>query len=286
MPWLSLGVLPLAAQTTDWARVTVGISAGTRSGTTLWDITDQPILSSNMMPGGGGAHYPPDLYHLHREVGIGLTISAQANFYSSPHFGLTFGITYLGLKLNDICTLSHDGGDAELATACAFVGSSQRFGQGTGKEGLVDPSGVDHSATAMLFEGGVILRPFKPATLQPFFKALAGFATTPHSTVRMESVYGLDAIDPTLPLKLVIYQDYAPPAIRPVLTVGGGLTTAPNSGMQVHVEIRETLLPQSVVTEATTSQNLQASSQSVIKGFMSFIVGFELVLKRDRGKRY
>ncbi len=161
VPVILLGTLlaqVMSAQSSDWARVTMGISVGSRAGTTLWDITDQPILSSNFVPPGNGAHYPADLYHLHREVGIGLTISAQATFFSSPKFGVTFELTYLGLNLTDICTVTRDGGDAELAQACAFVGSSEKFGQGIDPLlGYHDGSGVDHSATAMLMQGGVIV---------------------------------------------------------------------------------------------------------------------------------
>src|ERR1019366_9411121 len=134
-------------------------------------------------------------------------------------------------------------------TACAYVGSSQKFGQGIDPQlGYHDASGVDHSVSATLIQGGIVLRPFEPKTLQPFFKAMAGFATTPHSTVSMESIYGVDTAATYNSLALTIYQDYAPPAVRPVFTAAAGLTTSPNSGLQTHFEARETFLPQSVVT--------------------------------------
>jgi hypothetical protein len=272
----------LSAQTIDWGRVTIGLSAGLRAGGSLWEVPNQPVLSSNINPNGTlqAPYYPPDLYHLYRDVGAGFTIAAQATFFSSPHFGLTFELTYLGLNLNDKCTVAHDGGDAELATACAYVGSSQTT---AATPGFPTPPTVDHSASATLIEGGVILRPFKPAALQPFFKGLIGFATTPHSTLEMESVYGV-VVDTSV--GIIIYQDASPPQVRPVFTAAAGLTTAPTSGLQFHVEARETFLPLAVVTGPTISQNLLPPNQSVLKGFFSLMVGFDVVLVRERGKRY
>ena len=266
--FLALLAQPLAAQTIDWARVTIGLSAGIQASSSLWDVADQPILSSN-----APAHYPPDLFHLDRKIRSGLTVAAQATHFSSPHFGLTAEFTYLGLKLQDICVVSRDGGDAELAAACAAVGSSQHSaGQA-----------VDQSASTTLFQAGVVVRPFKPATLQPFFKAMAGFATTPRSTVAMTSTYG--AIADTA-LSLGIYQDYRWSQTRPVFTVAAGITTAATSGLLVNFDVRETLLTQAVVDGPTTAQYLVPANHLVVKAIPSVLLGLELVLKRDRGKRY
>jgi hypothetical protein len=274
----------LQAQTVDWARVTMGLSVGLHAGSSLWDVVSQPVLSSNMTTGNPPIPYPPDLYHLHRDIRAGFTLAAQGTFFSSPRFGVTFELTYLGLGLSDACTVAHDGGDPALAQACEFVGSSQTFAEGiTPGAGYHPGSSVDHSASATLIEGGVVLRPFKPAALQPFFKGMIGFATTPHSTIEMESIYGAIA-DTTQ--GLIIYQDYTPPAVRPVFTLGAGMTTAPSSGLQFHVEARETFLPLAVVTGPTISQNLQPPNTSVLKGFFSLLVGFDIVLQRERGKRY
>jgi len=265
-----LAVRPVTAQTTDWARITVGVSLGIQAGSSLWDVADQPILSSNKLD---GLQYPPDLYQLHREIRSGFTLAAQATHFSSPHFGLTAEFTYLGLKLSDMCHVARDGGDPELATACAYVGSSQAFAG----------SAVDQSASTTLVQAGVVLRPFKPATLQPFIKALVGFAETPRSTVEMESTYG--ALADTA-LDLTIYKDFGWSQTRPIVTAAIGLTTAPNSGLQVHFEVRETFLAQSIVTGPATTQNQEPPNHSVVKGIPSVLIGLELVLKRERGKRY
>jgi hypothetical protein len=270
----------LSAQTIDWGRITIGISAGLRFSSSLWDVPNQPVLSSNFVPNTDSVHYPPDLYHLHREVRSGFTLAAQATFFSSPKLGFTFELAYLGLELSDSCSVAHDGGDPELTTACAYVGSSQTI---MAAPGFPNPPVVDHSASATLIEGGVILRPFKPAALQPFFKGMIGFATTPHSTIEMESVYGV-VVDTSV--GIIIYQDASPPQVRPVFTAALGMTTSPQSGLQGHFEARETLLPLSVVTGPTISQNLLPPNHTVLKGFFSLMIGLDIVLVRERGKRY
>lgn len=267
---LVLTVRLLPAQTTDWARITVGVSVGIQAGGSLWDVANQPIISSNRLL---GVPYPPDFYHLHREIRSGFTLAAQATHFSSPRFGLTAEFTYFGLKLNDICLLTRDGGDPELAAACTYVGSSQPFAGST----------VDQSASTTLFQGGIVLRPFKPGELQPVFKVMAGFAETPRSTVEMASTYGAHA---DTALDLVIYQDYGWSEARPVVTAAVGLNTAPTSGFQVHLEVRETFLTQSIVTGPAPTQNQEPPNHSVVKGIPSVLIGLELVLKRERGKRY
>jgi hypothetical protein len=257
----------VAAQTTDWARVTVGLSGGLQIGSNLWDVSNQPILSSNVL------RYPPDLYHLHRDIRSGFTLAAQVTHYSSRTFGLTAELTYFGLKLGDICIVTRDGGDSELVAACGAVGSSRSYAG----------AAVDQSASAMLFQGGIVLRPFRPATLQPVFKTMLGFATTPRSTIAMESTYG--AVADTA-LHLTIYQDFGSSDTRPVITVSAGLQTAASSGLQVNFEMRETFLTQSIVTGPSASQNLVPPNRVIWKAIPSVLLGLELVLKRERGKRY
>jgi hypothetical protein len=265
-----LAVQPLRAQTVDWARISVGVSLGIQAGSSLWDVPDQPILSSNQI---NARPYPPDLYQLRREIRSGFTLAAQVTHFSSPRFGITAEFTYLGLKLSDMCHVARDGGDPELATACAYVGSSQAFAGST----------VDQSASTTLVQAGVVLRPFKPGTLQPFIKAMAGFAETPRSTLEMESIYG--ALADTA-IDLTIYKNFGWSQTRPIVTAAVGLSTAPNSGLQVHFEVRETFLTQSIVTGPATTQNQEPPNHSVVKGIPSVLIGLELVLKRERGKRY
>jgi hypothetical protein len=283
-PLLCLIAGPLAAQTTDWSRLTIGISIGAHAGASLWDVANQPILSSEDDPELAARFpYPPDQFGLHRDVHSGLSLAANVTRFSSAHFGLTVEFAYLGINLHDACTVTHDGGDPDLATACATIGTSARVGATNDQVGIT----VDQSSSAILLQGGAVLRPFKPGALQPFLKAMIGLATTPRSTVYMESIYDVhvEGVQPNS-VGLIIYQDYGWKQVRPVFTAGAGLTTAASSGLQIHLEARESFMSQSIVTGPSTAQNEVPPNQSVLKGFLSVLVGLEVVLKRQHGKRY
>ena len=45
-------------------------------------------------------------------------------------------------------------------------------------------------------------------------------------------------------------------------------------------------IAQSIVTGPTISQNLQPATKSPFRGYPSVLIGFDLVLKRERAKRY
>ncbi len=45
-------------------------------------------------------------------------------------------------------------------------------------------------------------------------------------------------------------------------------------------------ITQSIVTGPSAGQNLVPLKESTMKGFQSFLVGIDIVLKKDHGKRY
>lgn len=249
-------MLRLAAQTNDEARLTMGIAAGFLGSSQLWDIPNQPVYSR---------FNEPDIFHLHREMRSDISVSAHATYFPGPHLGFTGEFTYLGLRTTDACTLIHDNGDLELIAACSAL------------------EGTQGSASTTVINGGLVYRPLTRTFLQPYFKAIAGFAFTPSSTVALQSVYG--AIGDTS-LFITIYKDDDWRPIRPSWTVGFGISTAPSSGYQLHLEVRETWLALGVVTAATTGQGFVPAHSSVLKGYPSILVGFDIVLARQRGRRY
>jgi hypothetical protein len=246
----------LAAQTHDEARLTLGMSAGFMGSEVLWDVANQPIIS---------AFDTPDLFHLHRETHSDISISGHATYFRGPHLGFTGEFTYVGLGNSDACEIVQDGGDAELVAACNAL------------------KGANGSASTTLIQGGVVYRPLSRSFLQPYFKGVVGLAFTPSSTIQTRSDYG--AIGDTA-LILTIYTDDHWKELRPTWTAAFGISTAPSSGYQLHVEVRESWLALGVVTGPTSGQGFAPPSKSVIKGFPSILVGFDIVLEKQRGRRY
>ena len=249
-------MVQLPAQTNDEARLTMGIAAGFIGSTKLWDIPNQPVYSR---------FNEPDIFHLHREMHSDITVSAHATYFPGPHVGFNAEFTFLGLGTTDACTLIHDNGDQELVAACSAL------------EGTIG------SASTTVINAGLIYRPLTRTFLQPYFKANAGLAFTPSSTVALQSNYG--AVGDTL-LFITIYKDDDWKPIRPSWSVGFGISTAPSSGYQIHVEVRETWLALGVVTAPTTGQGFVPAHSSVVKTYPSILVGFDVVLARQRGRRY
>ena len=280
-----LCVSPVGAQTIDWARVTIGISGGVFAGFDLWRVPAQPIRSSNTPPGQPPDQvYPPDVYSLHRHVPRGFALAVHATRFANYHLGLTAELAYIGATSNSSCQLAVDGGDPELATACAYVGSSAKFAAGTTPGvGYHDATGTDQSGATTMVQGGVVIRPFHPARVQTFVTLLGGISQTTHSTIALQSIYGAHA---DTALTLTIYNDYGWKQIKPSMTVGIGIMTAPSSGLVLRVEAREAFVLESVVTGATTVQGDQPPYHAALRGIPTVLVGVELALQRQHGKRY
>jgi hypothetical protein len=206
----------------------------------------------------------PDTFQLHRGIQAGITVSAHGTYFVSPHFGLTGELTYLGLATQDACTLLNNDGDASLAQSCATLNNQA----GTSSVYALQLGGV-----AWLSPG---------TTLQPYLKGLVGVASTPSSTVATSAT----DVDLNGSGTLTIYTDYHWSSVRPTWTLAAGLATAPSQGLQLRLEIRDTWLAQSIVTGANATQNIEPPMQSVIKGFPSILLGFDLVLRKQRGHRY
>jgi len=246
----------LTAQTNDEARLILGIAVGYVGAVSLWDIPNQPIFP---------AFGPPDLFHLRREMHSDVSVSGHATYFSGPHLGVTGEFTYLGLGTTDGCELAQDNGNLELAAMC---------------DGLKGKIGT---ASTTVVNGGVVYRPFSRTGLQPYFKGMVGLAFTPSSTIAMRSEYG--AIADTS-LILTVYQDAGWKSIRPSGTLAFGISTAPSSGYQIHAEVRETWMGLGVVTGPTSGQGFVPPSKTSLKGFTSVLVGFDVVLAKQRGRRY
>ena len=246
----------LTAQTNDEARLTLGISAGYVGAISIWDVAAQPVVS---------VFGTTDIFHLHRELHSDISISGHATYYRGPHLGFTGEFTYLGLGTSDGCTVVQDGGDIELQAVCDAL------------------KGATGSASTTLIQGGMVYRPLSRSFLQPYFKGVVGLAFTPSSSIQMRSTYG--SIGDTS-LILTIYKDDGWKEIRPTWTAAFGVSTAPNSGYQLHVEVRESWLPLGRVTGATSGQGFVPPHETVIKGVTSVLVGFDIVLEKRRGRRY
>jgi hypothetical protein len=246
----------LQAQTNDEARLTLGVGVGFVGTVSLWDVPNQPVFLSSDLP---------DVFHLQRELKSDISISGHATYFGSPHWGWTGEFTYLGLGTSDGCAIVQDGGADDLRAVCNALNGT-----------------LGSSSTTVVQVGGVY-RPLSRAFFQPYFKVAGGVAFTPTSSIAMRSIYG--AIADT-ELIVTVYKDESWKSIRPTWTAGIGVSTAPSSGYQLRVEARETWMALSAITGPTSGQGFVPPSKTVIKGIPSILVFFDIVLARQRGRRY
>jgi hypothetical protein len=246
----------MPAQTQDEARLIIGISAGRIGAVGLYDIPSQPIES----PTNG-----PSAFHLNREFRANITMSGHLTYFRGPHLGVSLEFTYLGLGTRDRCTVTQDGGDVELLRACAAL------------------DGKIRSPATSEIQGGFMLRPLSQSPLQPYVKAQGGLAFTPNSTTYTVSEYpGINGE----PLLTTVFPDDTTPSIRPSWTAAFGISTAPHTGYQFRVEVRESWMRLNEITGPTSYQGLAPPIKAVIKGFPSIVFGFDVVLAKRRGRRY
>jgi hypothetical protein len=256
---VTIPVAAIHAQTHDESRLVIGISAGWIGSAPLWDVPNQPVYSS-VEPGN------PSIYHLTSTVQSNLTVSGSATYFGGGgHVGLTGEFTYLGLGTTDGCVLTHDDGDAFLEAACTYL------------------QGHESSSSTTAVQGGLLLRPFTRTGVQPYVKGMVGVTFTPESPITTVATTGFLA---DTAYNLTVYTDDSWKEIHPTWTAGFGVSTAPGAGYQIHAEIRETWAYLSEITGPSAGQGYVPPHRTVIKGFPSILIGFDVVLEQRRGRRY
>jgi hypothetical protein len=203
-------------------------------------------------------------FQLHREASPGVAFSLHGTRFGNPHVGLVADFSYLAIKMADGCAELQNGGDATLTSACHALDN-----QTTG-------------VSVVTFQAGAILRPSATSYLQSYVEVLAGLANTPTSTVAMVANYTAFGDYNTLR----VYRDFQWSTVRPTGTLAIGVSTAPTHGMQFRVELRESFFSVSEVVAADPYQDEQPPYRTIVHGFPSLMAGFDIVFRKDRGKRY
>jgi hypothetical protein len=256
------------ASSNDAPRTLFGVSFGLLQGGLLWDVLDQPITP--ITPAPDKTPFAPDIWELRRElVPARPVVEAHITHFINEHVGFTAGFAMYSLKTRDVCTVVYhptgiDGGqpgDPALRAICDAV-------PGTG-QGAQASSG---------FQGGVIVRGGAHAVVQPFVTAQVGILSMPASTAALRSDYAGSSLS--------IYRDPGWSSSQPTWLLGIGVATQAVPGLQAHIEARESWIAQATVTGASAGQASNTPVSNKFRGLFQVLVGFDMVLSRERGKRY
>lgn len=258
---LLLSVSSAAAQTPSRAQLVLTILGGAVSGHSLWDVSKQPVT----VP--GTAEF--DTLHLRRDVSSSAVVGASATYFFSPHFGMHAEISYMGLPMDDGCTVAYiaptDTG--RISAACDDIAS--RAGSG---------------GAISLFLGAT-LRASSTKSFSPYIRGNIGIVSMPHSYVEVIGNYFLTNVGPQ---ELPVIKDLSPRSGAPLFGLAAGFTQplAKNGGYQIRLELRDAITSfESVAGPADPATQIGPTE---IKAYHHFSVtlGLDVVLEKSRGRRY
>lgn len=260
-------IAALSAQTNDAARTTIGISVGRQRAELLWNIPTQ-FVAPVTLPPKVGTSWDPDIWHLRRDVEVAPTVQVRGTRFFGEHLGFVAEFAFYTFKLRDFCNIVQRGrggevpnADPELPRVCSAI-----------------PGTSQGSSTTMVMQAGMVVRPFSGSVLQPYVEGLAGFASTGSSTAELRSAIGGVAV--------TIYRDPEWHRFTPTFALGVGVTSQLASGLLARLAVRDTWVSQSTVIDTPDELSANAQIGTTYKRYFSVMIGLDIVLKRQRGKRY
>lgn len=252
---LALPAWTLAAQTTDQARLVFSVGLGqTTGGGELWQVGRQPFNG--------------DTLALSRSFRRSLNISFGATYFPGEHLGINAEAQLLGLGSRDGCAIvsTEDPPGPLTQAACPNINSNER-GASSGSLSL-----------------GLVYRIMSRAAIHPYVRANAGMVVSQQSFLKVVATTpgsgGVLADSP-------IYLDDSPDNIQPYFSFGGGVVAALGRGYQLRFEVRDNWVRIPVVTGPTSgAPAFTPPSTTQGRHVLSFVIGFDVVLERKRGRRY
>jgi len=252
---MTLSAARLTAQTADQARLVFSVGVGqTTGGGRVWSVGRQP--------------FDTDTISVTRTFRRSLNITFGGTYFPGDHLGLNAEVQLLGLGSRDACRVVSTESAPTMLTqdACRSLNRKER---GTSSGSL---------------SVGIVYRILNRASIYPYVRANAGML------VSQESFLKLVATTPSSsgsPADTPIYLDDSPDNIQPYFAFGGGVVTALGRGYQLRFEVRDNWVRVPVVTGPTSgAPAFTPRHASQGRHVLSFVLGFDVVLERKRGRRY
>jgi hypothetical protein len=243
-----------AQGTADQARLMLSIGVGQRSGGgTLWAVGEQPFIPTASQT---------DTISLSRHFRRNMVVSMSGTYFPGRSLGLNVEVQLLGLGTEDQCSLQSQFPSDTTVALCNSINRAER------------------SATSAAFSVGGIYRVASRQVIHPYARANVGVVITQHSFLRTRGTTdgGVSITE--------LYRDDASTSVQPYVSFGGGIVTVIGRGYQFRFELRDNYVRLPAVSGATVFQGFKPPSRTVGKHLLTFIVAFDVVLERKRGRRY
>jgi hypothetical protein len=194
-----------------------------------------------------------DTVALTRQFRRTFAVAFAGTFFPSKSLGIAVEAELLGLGTTDRCEVTAwNTGDSLTPDVCGMIDGSKR------------------PATSVAASVGGVFRIASDQPIHPFVRANVGLVLSPQSFIKV----------------FPVYDDDGGTTLHPYLSFGGGVIAVVGRGYQFRVEVRDNWLTVPRVSAATGLPGVVPHTSSVGKHFLSFLVGFDVVLERKRGRRY
>jgi hypothetical protein len=252
---LAIRSAPAAAQRTgDRARLVFTVSGAFVGSTGLWTVPQQPLTDQ----------FPGDTFFLSRSIKRALGAGFAATYYPGAHLGLSAEAFLIGLGYDDTCRLLSAGLNERNAQACQSIDTR------------------DRSAASVAFSVGGIFRVASREFISPFVSAGAGFLFNNVSSVLMSGSVSTR----TEQGEYFIYDDDDRTRIRPAFRIGVGSTVALGKASHLRVEVRDNIVGIERVTGVKSDLQQIPPHENTYKQLWSVHFGVDVILERQRGRRY
>lgn len=247
---------PLTAQRTrDRPTLIFTVSAAYLDGVHLWSVPDQPVTDNSLVP-------LTDHFALSRGVKRTIGGGFSGTYYRGTHVGITAEAFLLGLGYDDRCTLVAPAQSQANVERCSSIDEEER------------------SAAAVAASAGLVYRIASDEFISPFLRASAGFLINNQSPLLVVGERNSGA-------KLIIYDDNnLGTRLRPAFGLGLGTTVAVGKGYQLRWEIRDNIVGIQAVTGAIADRGEVPPHKTVYRHIFSLNLGLDVILERQRGRRY
>ncbi len=242
-----------AQRTGDRARLVFTISGAYLDGVGLWAIPNQLV----------DLGLSQDVIAVERSVKSSFGAGLSGTYFAGERVGLTAEAFFMDLAYDDGCRLVQASGSVRVAEVCSDIDQAER------------------GATGVALSFGAVFRLASREFISPFARVQGGFALTNQSSVVMRGQ------SPTFDNAiLTIYEDDAQTRIRPTFSLGVGTTVVLSRGYHLRWEVRDQLMGIVAVAEPVDLVTRIPPRETVYKHRLSILIGLDVILERQRGRRY
>jgi hypothetical protein len=243
-----------AQRTGDQARLVFTISGAFIGSKGLWSVPDQRVAVDEL----------PTNLAINRSATSTFGASLGATYYPEGPIGFTGEAFLLGLGYDDACRVTSTGAiSLRVMEVCEDIDRQEK------------------SAAAVSVSVGSIFRLASREFVSPFFRAGLGVLFSNQSSILTQGV----SISNGGAL-LVIYDDEVRSRVRPTIQLGVGATMVLSRGYHLRWEVRDNIVGVEEITSAVQNVGAVPPHETSFEHVWSVLIGLDVILERQRGRRY